>query len=155
MSLTREGQHVGLFPLFEEHPESPAIAVGTVGHHPRRLHAPLHKSPTKHLFGEFGLGMHPDLIGHPGPLAALLVLGPLLGQIQLAVDEGLASAGSVGQKHPDLAVLPLADGACILALYPDAVPSLLDEARLVDDETTLGACQMLDDVLPQVVSNRL
>src|SRR5215210_5820083 len=96
MSLTRESQHIGLLPLFEEHPKTPAVAVDGVRNHPRGLYAPIHKSPPEHLLGDLGLGTHPDLIGHPGPLATLLIQGPLLRQIQLTVDEGLASQGSVG-----------------------------------------------------------
>src|SRR5918993_1384975 len=153
MSLTRESQHVRLLPLLEEHPKTPAVAVDGVRNHPRGLHAPIHKSPPEHLFGQFGLGAHPHLIGHPGPLATLLILGPLLRQIQLPIDEGLPPTGGVGQKHPNLAVLPLADSAGVLALYTYALISLLDEACLVDDETTLRVRQMLDDVLSQVVSN--
>ena len=96
MSLTRESQHIGLLLLLEEHPKTPAVAVDRVRNHPPRLHIPLHKSPPEHLLGEFGLGTHPDLIGHPGPLATLLILGPLLRQIQLPIDEGLPPTGGVG-----------------------------------------------------------
>src|SRR5215211_5200191 len=133
MSFARDGQHIGLLPLFEENPKSPAVPIDAVGHHPGRTHARL-KSPPEHLFGEFGLGTHPDLLGYPGPLASVPVIGPLLGQVQLPVDEGLTPTGGVGQKHPNLAVLPLlADGAGVLALNTYALISLLDEARLVDD----------------------
>ena len=153
VSFTREDQHVGLLPLFEEHPKSPAVPIDTVGQHPRRLHSHL-QCPLEHLLGQKGLGSHPDLLGHPGPLPTLLIFGPLLGQIQLPVDEGLSSSlGSVGYKHPHLAVLPLAEGTAILAFYPDALISLLDEARLIDEQNTLLACQVLEYVLPQVVSN--
>src|SRR5918994_3792453 len=152
MSLTRESQHIGLLPLLEEHPKTPAVPVDGVCHNPRGLHTPIHKSPPEHLFGEFGLGAHPHLIGHPGPLATLLILGPLLRQIQLPIDEGLPPTGGVGQKHPNLAVLPLADGAGVLALDTYALLSLLDEAHLVDDQTTIRVRQeMLDDILPQVL----
>src|SRR5918994_3463137 len=133
MSLTRESQHIGLLPLFEEHPKRPAVAVDTVGDHPRGLHLRL-QSPPEHPFGKFGFGAHPDLLGHPGPLAPLLIQGPLLRQIQLPIDEGLPPTGGVGQKHPNLAVLPLADSAGVLALYTYALISLLDEAPLVDDQ---------------------
>src|SRR5918995_4004397 len=152
MSLTRESQHIGLLPLFEEHPKRPAVAVDGVSDHPCRLHLRL-QSPLEHHFGEFGLGAHPDLLGHPGPPAPLLIQGPLLRQIQLPVDESLSPTGGVGQKHPNLAVLPLANGARVLALDTYALLSLLDEAPLVDDQTTLRVRQeMLDDILPQVLS---
>src|SRR5215208_6636708 len=110
MSLARESQHIGLLPLFEEHPKTPAVTVYAVGYHPPRLHSRI-QSPPEHLFGEFGFGAHPHLLGYSDPPATLLILGPLLGQIQLPVDEGLTPTGGVGQKHPNLAVLPLADGA--------------------------------------------
>jgi hypothetical protein len=49
--------------------------------------------------------------------------------------------------------LSISHGAGVSALYTyDASLSLLDEACLVDDETTLRVRQMLDDILPQVVS---
>src|SRR5687768_6354226 len=133
VSLTREGQHVGLLPLFEEHPKSPGVPIYGVGHHPRCFDAHI-QSPPEHLFGEFGLGAHPDLLWYSSLFASLLVFGPLLGQIQLAVDESLTPIGSVGQEHSHLAVLRLACGAGVLALDPDALLALLDEARLIDDE---------------------
>src|SRR5215217_3878426 len=139
MSLARESQHIGLLVLFEEHPKTPAVAVYGVGYHPPRLHSRI-QSPTKHLFGQLGLGAHLHLLGYPSLLTSLPVIGPLLGQIQLPVDESLSSAGGVGQKHPNLAVLPLADGASVLAFHPDALLSLLDEARLVDNQRTLIVC---------------
>src|SRR5918995_105818 len=140
MSLARESQHIGLLPLFEEHPKTPALTVYGAASPPPRLHSRIHKSPPEHLCGEFGLGVHPHLLGYPSLLTPLAVIGPLLGQIQLPVDESLSSAGGVGQKHPNLAVLPLADGASVLALYPYASLSLLDEARLVDSQRTLIVC---------------
>src|SRR5215210_7326475 len=88
ISFARESQHIGLLALFKEHPKAPAVAVDTIGDRPRRLHLRL-QSPLEHLFGEFGLGAHPDLPRYPGPPATLLILGPLLGQIQLPVNEGL------------------------------------------------------------------
>src|SRR5215203_146858 len=112
--------------------------------------------PTKHLFGQLGLGAHPDLLWHSGPLAALLVMSPLLGQIQLPVDESLTPKGGIGQKHPDLAVLRLAGGADVLALDPDALLTLLDEARLIDDQNTLIAfAQMLDHVASEIVAHEI
>jgi hypothetical protein len=94
VSLTREGQHVGLLPLLEEHPKSSGVPIDRVGHHPRHLHSRI-QSPPEHLFGEFGLGAHPDLLWYSSLFASLFVFGPLLGQIQLAVDESLTPTRSV------------------------------------------------------------
>src|SRR5215218_3670562 len=111
--------------------------------------------PTKHLFGQLGLGAHPDLLWHSGPLAALLVMSPLLGQIQLPVDESLTPKGGIGQKHPDLAVLRLAGGAGVLALDPGAALALLDEARLIDDEDRTLLAQMLSHIASQIVAHEI
>jgi hypothetical protein len=149
-----DGQHVGLLLLLEEHPQAPGLTVDRVGHHPRRLNASI-QGPLEHLPGKFGFGAHLDLLGHPSPLASLFVFGPLFGQIQLPVDESLPPKGSVGQKHPDLAILRLAGGTCVLALDPDAVLSLLDEARLIDDEDRILLAQMLTHVASQVLAHEI
>src|SRR5829696_775542 len=109
--------------------------------------------PTKHLFGQLGLGAHPDLLWHSASLAALLVMSPLLGQIQLPVDESLTPKGGIGQKHPDLAVLRLAGGAGVLALDPDALLALLDEARFIDDEDRTLLTQMLTHIASEIVAH--
>src|ERR687894_1544792 len=136
MSLAREGQHVRLLPLFEEHTKLPGVAVHGVGHHPRYFDTRI-QSPPEHLFGQFGLGMHPNLFWYSSLFASLPIFGPLLGQIQLAVYESLPPTGGVSQEHPNLAVLRLAGGARVLALYPDTVDALLQEARLVHHEQRL------------------
>ena len=83
-------------------------------------------------------------------------MSPLFGQVQFAVDESLTPTGGIGQEHPDLAVLRLAGGAGVLTLDPDALVSLLDEARLIDDQDTpILVAQMLENVFPQVVSERM
>src|SRR5215210_6046489 len=152
VSLAREGQNVGLLPLFEEHPKPSGVAVDAVGENPRRLSPSVQCSP-EHLLGKLGFGAHTDPLGHRRPFASPRIFGPLLRQIQLSVDEPPPPLRSVSQKHSDLAVLRLACGAGVLALDPGALVPLLDEARLVDDEDALLARQVFEYVAPQFVAH--
>ncbi len=62
--------------------------------------------------------------------------------------------GRVGQEHADLAVDRVPGRAGVLAGDAHALSSLLEEAGLVDDEDArLLVREVLDDVLPQVVSD--
>ena len=61
-----------------------------------------------------------DLAGHPGQLAALLVGGPSLGQVQDPVHQGVPGRRGVGEGDRDLAHRGAADGSAVLARCPGA-----------------------------------
>ena len=66
------------------------------------------------------------------------VVGPVLGQIQLAVDEGAALVRDIGGKHADLAVGDLARRSGVLAAHAARVLALLEKAGLVDHQHRPG-----------------
>src|SRR5258706_16444589 len=69
-----------------------------------------------HASGQFGFGVKADLLWDMGGLSAGGILAPLLGQIQVAVDQAVAQGGDGGEKDADLAVVHTAGGSAILGL---------------------------------------
>ena len=73
------------------------------------------------------------------------------GNIASAVQEGAAPWRGVDQEDADLRVLPASGRAAVLALHPDGLGPLLEEARLVDDQHGAVVAQVLHDVGAEVI----
>ena len=105
----------------------PQLGVGTVnlvtGDPGRR--DPSVQRTADHLGGQSRLGRKPDLVGDTGSLAALRIVDPSLGQVQLPVDHRVPRLAGVHQVHGDLGVLDPARGAGVLALDPTVVVPFL------------------------------
>ena len=83
--------------------------------------------------GDLSLGGKAHLLGHPGNLAALLVPGPLLRQIQPVAKGETANLGGQCKTHRHLAILRLAQMPAILTGHAHRVLAPLAIARVVDD----------------------
>ncbi len=60
------------------------------------------------------------------------MIDPVLGPIQLAIDEGAALVRDISGKHADLAVRDLAHRSGVLAPHATRALTLLEKAGLVD-----------------------
>jgi hypothetical protein len=69
------------------------------------------------LQGDLPLGPVDHVVGDAGLAAAVAVIGPALGQEQLAVDQAMEVVAGIGQVDRDDTVLLLADGAAPLPLH--------------------------------------
>src|SRR3954447_18351932 len=69
---------------------------------------------VEHLQGQPVAGAEAHAPGHAGLLAPLAVGGPLRGQIEADIDEGVLLARGVAEEDADLAVLDLAQPAAPL-----------------------------------------
>src|SRR5262249_5099836 len=85
------------------------------------------------LQGDLPLGPIHHPVGDASLAAAGPVVGPLLGQEQLGVDEGLVAPASDAEVDGDDAVRDLADAAQILLLHAGGLVALFECAGLVDD----------------------
>ena len=92
-----------------------------------------------------------DLLRDPTFLAALPVLGPLPGQVEPEVDQGMLGIADVAQEDADLAVLDLAEPAAPLPLHADRGGSLLGEGRGVEHEHGVAAADGVGDLTGQLV----
>lgn len=79
--------------------------------------------------------------------------GAWIGQVELAVDQGVASGGGIGGEDADLTVLGAAGGAGVFALHPGGGGALFDESRVVDDQGSVGGAEMFGDVCLYVIAD--
>src|SRR5499425_3852645 len=70
--------------------------------------------------------------------------GPVLGQGQAEVEQGMVVARDVPHEDADLAVVDLAPVATPPALHPDRVRASLGEAARIKGDDTIGFPQLLD-----------
>ena len=86
------------------------------------------------ITGELRFRGEHDLVRHSGQLAALLVGGPVRGQVQGPADQGVPGRGRAGQGDRDLAHRDPADGPAVLPGRPGAVGGGFLVSGLVDDQ---------------------
>src|SRR5713101_555517 len=84
--------------LFEPHPQSSIIAIDTLPRHPGGGHARV-EGALQHLPCQLRLGREGPLWRNPRALTALLVVGPLLGQIEFTIKQDVALGTCIGHKH--------------------------------------------------------
>jgi hypothetical protein len=99
------------------------------------------------------LGGKADLLGDAGCPAALGIVDPALGQVQLTVDHGVPRIAGVQEIDGDLGVLDPTGGAGVLALRSHRLEALLEIPGLVDDQHRLGVAQVLDQVGAEVIAD--
>lgn len=92
-------------------------------------------------------------LGHIGLGAVLGVGGPLLGEVEAAVHQGLAARRHVGQEDAGLAVLDLAQPAALLAGHAAGLLALLGESRGIEHEHAVGVAQLVADVTAQLAEH--
>ena len=82
-----------------------------------------------------------DIRRHTSLVATTFPLGPLLGQIQADIDQGVFRAGDVSQVDADLAVVDLAQPAAPLSLHAHRFTAFFGESRGVEHEHAIGLAQ--------------
>lgn len=85
-------------------------------------------------------------------MAAFPVACPGLGQVELAVDQGVAAGGGVGGEDTDLAMLCPPDRAGVLALHPGGGGAFLHEAGVVENQHAIGLGELFGHVGLQIVA---
>ena len=131
-----------------------ANPVDAVGRDPGERHA-CRDRPLDHPDGEPRLGGKGRAVGHMRLHHPRRVVCPGLRQIQRPVDEGMAAARHVGGEHSDLAIGDLARRSGVLTADTAGRAALLEEASLVDDQHRIISRQVLDDIVPHDVAQRI
>ena len=140
---------MGQVAVLQPAPQSAIAAVDLIGGHPAARHTSV-QGPLQHHPSKLWLGLELHLLGDAGHPAALPVSGPALGQVQLPIDQGMPAGASVGQEHPDLAVLDPPGRPGVLTLHPGRLGALLEEPGLVHHQHPTRVAQVLYDIAAQV-----
>ena len=96
---------------------------------------------VQHLQGQLVPRAEADLPGHPGLLPPLAVGGPLPGQVEPDIHQGVLAAGGVTEVDADLAVVDLAQAATPLPLHAHRRGPLLGKGGGVEDQHRVGLRQ--------------
>ena len=109
------------------------MPVDGIGHHPAAGQAGS-LGALDHQLAQFRFGAKGDRLRDMGGLPAWAIGTPVLGQIQLAVDEGMTGGGHVGEEDAHLAVFHAPSAPTILG--PDArrVAAALGKAAFIQDQ---------------------
>lgn len=129
----RDRQSKGVVLVLEPLAQLRAVAVDGVTNDPLKGQTRL-LSTAEHVDGQFGFGLEGEGIGNVSSTAAWQVSAPLLGQVQLAVDEGMAALGDVGEEDANLAVLDGAAGTAILLSDTSGVVATFGTPALIGSE---------------------
>ncbi len=127
-----DAQHIAQFQPGHRLTKARVVAVSRVSQH-RSLGNSVGHGLADLAERDLQLGLEQNLLGNPGLLPVLGVVGPGLGQIQ-AVGDGQTSVPR-GHRQADghLAVILLAGLAAILSRYADRMSSLFRKPGVVDD----------------------
>jgi transposase len=147
-----DGEHEGLLPCFEHHPQPPVAAIHLVGRHPGRWNTRA-EGPLEHPLHELGLRAERHLIRDARLPTVRPLIAPRLGQVGLTVEERVPPRRRVGEQDAHLAILGAARGPRVLALDARRLLALLQEASLVDDQHPTPVAQVLDHVGAQVLTH--
>ena len=126
------GSRVGIAVCFEEGAQLGAVTVDGVSHHPGDGHA-RRLGALEHPFRQCGFGLKGDCLGDMGGEAAGRVSAPVLGQVQLAINEAVALCRDIGEEHADLAVFDAPGAAAILRLDTGGVVAAFGKATFIQD----------------------
>src|SRR6185369_7739942 len=85
------------------------------------------------LQSDLPLGAVADVVGDAGLPAAPAVRGPVFGQEQRGIEQGLVQPAADAEVDGDDAVLDLADTAEVLTLHAGGLGTLFDGAGFVDE----------------------
>ncbi len=117
-----------------------AGAVDLVGGEERA--DPVRVGPGEHGGGQGRFGGEGDLPGHARQVPAFVVAGPLPGQVEATVDDGVPERGGEGEVDRDLAQADPAQGAGVLPGRAHRVGGRLCVPGLVRDQHAVTVVQL-------------
>src|ERR1035441_8212889 len=92
------------------------------------------ESPFQHLFTQHRLGRKIELFGDAGGTAARTILYPIMGKIQLTVQQNRTPFAGITKEHSYLTVLDPSRSSAVLPLDPRRMDALLQESSLVQNQ---------------------
>src|SRR5262249_13652899 len=119
--------------LFEAVEERTVATEGFVRDHPVEANGAWFLSSLQQLGSHLRLRAKANLFRNANLLAPLAIGTPLLGQIQLTIEQRHPPGSNPGQEDADLTILGLAQAAAVLSFDADTLGPFLGKTRAVDD----------------------
>jgi len=107
------------------------------------------------MIGAADHGGEAHVLGHMGGTQPVRLLGPALGQVEPAIDEGVASIRHVSGEHTNLTVGDLARRAGVLPLHPAGSGALLEKTGLVDHQHGIRCREGLQGMVAHQIAQRV
>jgi hypothetical protein len=148
--LARHGEDRGLKPVLQPTPQASVVPIHAVAGDPFGGH-PGREGASQPLAGQLRLGGKRPVRRDAGLPAALHIVGPSFGQIQLPSQQRLAQWAGITQQHADLAVLHFAGRTAILAGHARRVRPFFETAGLVEHQHAVELPQMLDHIATELI----
>src|SRR6266700_1138776 len=144
MATFKKGSQVGIAP------------VDAIGDHPGDGYgwAGLQEA-GEHEGGELGFGQEAASVGDAGLLAARAIGDPVGGEVEFAINEGMACGGDKAEKDADLAVFDLSGAAAPLGFDASGMSALFGKAGFIEGQDGVLGAQMLDGIGPQVIAEQI
>ena len=89
------------------------------------------------------------------PAGSGATVGPLLRQIELAIQQGVAQPTGIGHKDADLTTFDAAGGPAVLAGHAGRVVPFFQKAGFIDDQYGVWVPEMLQDIGAQLIPHGL
>jgi len=152
--IAGNGQHVGVLMRFQPEAEVQIPSIDGISDHPgkRNLCVP---QTLDHLSGQFAFGRKASGIRNACFPTAFAILDPAQREVQFPIEQCVAEAADVGEKHPDLTIFELARRSAILFRHSCRFLAAFTKARFVDHQDRLGITQLLQDVGTQIVAHQI
>src|SRR5712691_1543965 len=151
--ITSDSKHIWLALCFQPRAQLVLVSIDRVSHDP--CNGDLRAVDTlDHLPGQFAFRLKMNGLRNASLAAALWIIDPSFGQIQVAINERMPTAGDISEKHGDLTVLNHAAGATILLLDPGGFLALFRKARFVDHQDGGFLPQLFIDIATQIVAHQ-
>ena len=105
------------------------------------------------FLGDLDLGPESDLLGDMAAIQSGTASRPVMGKVEVAIDQHAASRADVGEKDADLAVLFLSEMVAPLAFHADGMSALLGEAAAVKAEDPVGIAEITGDLAVEFLAD--
>jgi hypothetical protein len=152
--LAGDRQDIDLRLGFQPHPHPAIIPIHAIARHRLGGYTSCERA-LQHLSRQLRLGRRAPVLGNARLPATVAVVGPLLRQIELPMQQGVPELAGITQKAADLAVLNASSRATILPGDARRLAAFFEKTGFVNHQQGLRVVQMLEDIAVQFFANSL
>jgi hypothetical protein len=137
---------------FQPGPQVQIAAVDRISHDPANGDLSLPHA-SEHLGSQFWLCLEAHRVCDACSSTPIPILSPVQGQIQFAINEGMAFSRHIGEKNPHLTILHLSSGPAILQPNPCRIVASFGKTAFVNDQDSGLLAQLLKGIGTQIITH--